>query len=321
MLLLLLMKILNNYTMTLRFPLAIAIFSILTGIVITSCSDGEFITEDINFDDSTVQLCNNYVFYELANQNKEALIIEIDTDEDILTNTDQVQEFTINNTSNRVVYRIFNNSVSGSNYFCNSIPPIEPTVIEEWTAPSGTIQIQNTLEEDDEDGISAEEEGFDVSNPELSTDTDGDGIPDYKDIDDDGDNVLTSTEAVKVGDVYRDTDGDGTPDYLDPDDDGDGVLTRNEDANGDLAPGNDVVLINGEEVPAYLTTESAIENVINQYRPHDYSFRYTNQISLIDGFKLENQNQEIKFDVDNYLYGTYGGSWEKVDEFTPTFNP
>ena len=46
------------------------------------------------------------------------------------------------------------------------------------------------------------------------------GIPDFQDIDDDGDGVLTRTEISDAdGNIitpYPDTDGDGTPDYLDP---------------------------------------------------------------------------------------------------------
>jgi len=91
-------------------------------------------------------------------------------------------------------------------------------------------------------------------------DTDGDGILDFEDDDDDGDSLLTSSEhggygftpeeaggksfhlnpdddfdgvftIVEVGadpNNPRDTDVDGTPDYLDVDDDGDGILTSAE---------------------------------------------------------------------------------------------
>ena len=65
---------------------------------------------------------------------------------------------------------------------------------------------------------------------EFDGDSDGDGIPNYKDSDDDGDNVPTLNEKPDPnndGDLSdaQDTDGDGTPDYLDTDDDNDGTLT------------------------------------------------------------------------------------------------
>jgi len=59
-------------------------------------------------------------------------------------------------------------------------------------------------------------------------DHDNDGIPSYLE-DINGDGYLTEAD---------DTDGDGRPDYLDVDDDGDGVMTRNEikDADGNIIP-------------------------------------------------------------------------------------
>ena len=51
-------------------------------------------------------------------------------------------------------------------------------------------------------------------------DSDGDGIDDSVDLDDDNDGIFDTAE----GDDSVDTDGDGTPDYLDTDSDGDGCL-------------------------------------------------------------------------------------------------
>jgi hypothetical protein len=53
-------------------------------------------------------------------------------------------------------------------------------------------------------------------------DTDGDGIPNHKDEDDDGDGISTKDES----DV--DSDNDGVPDYIDADDDNDGIPTKDE---------------------------------------------------------------------------------------------
>ncbi|WP_343762133.1 gliding motility-associated C-terminal domain-containing protein, partial [Gangjinia marincola] len=64
-------------------------------------------------------------------------------------------------------------------------------------------------------------------------DTDGDGVPDVFDTDDDGDSIPTIDE--NPGDE-QDTDDDGIPDYLDEDDDGDGVLTDTEINTDDTDP-------------------------------------------------------------------------------------
>jgi len=126
-------------------------------------------------------------------------------------------------------------------------------------------------------------------------DTDGDGIVDFRDNDDDNDGIPTSAEVgfgcdsgrqasiikltvegttaawlqcldLKLGDAtfhklslsgtpgvdevfYVDTDGDGLLDFQDPDDDGDGVPTAEEVASGGL--GNDR---DGDGIPDHLDT-------------------------------------------------------------------
>lgn len=92
-------------------------------------------------------------------------------------------------------------------------------------------------------------------------DTDGDGIPNFLDNDDDGDMILTSAEYVFANNgrnenALRDTDGDGIPDYLDNDDDGDGVLTIDEDYNHNGDPNDDDVNNNG--IPDYLDQAVAL---------------------------------------------------------------
>lgn len=90
----------------------------------------------------------------------------------------------------------------------------------------------------------------------ANDDTDGDGIPNYLDNDDDGDLVLTNLEYVfqRLNDQtslnLMDTDNDTIPNYLDNDDDGDGLLTWKEDYNKDGNPANDDTNTNG--LPDYL---------------------------------------------------------------------
>ena len=70
-------------------------------------------------------------------------------------------------------------------------------------------------------------------------DSDGDGVPNDKEWDVDGD-----------GQGLDDSDGDGTPDYLDTDDDDDGYLTADEDWDGTGTPCDDDS--NGDGTPDYL---------------------------------------------------------------------
>lgn len=293
------------------------ILFLVLALLIFSCNDGDFIIEELSFDSTEIDnACGQLTLYKISDSGTEALILELTGNDgsflsDIENQVDTTN-FTINNTSVKVLYRIFDNEVS-ADYFCQNIPPTAPLVTEEWFAPSGTIQVVTTLLEDDEDQIPHTDEGavvldngtIDKAN---SQNTDGDAYPDYLDLDDDGDNVPTSEEIDIVDNlpVYRDTDGDGIPNHLDPDDDNDGVLTIDEDLNGDGNPANDTTVIDGVAVPNYLTTVTAVEgtNEIIKLK-NRYKQIYTSEISFIDGFQLENGSEEIKYDVDRYIFGTY----------------
>ena len=114
----------------------------------------------------------------------------------------------------------------------------------------------------DGDGIRNGVDGFagfgDAGSPTLPN-TDGDGLPNYIDPDDDNDGVLTATEGptadndsdgvpnyLEPGD--QDLDGDGISNQNDPDDDGDGIGTSGEQPNGGLNP----VDTDGDGIPNYL---------------------------------------------------------------------
>ena len=280
---------------------------ILPFLLFTGCSDGDFSIEALDFGNSEIRLCNNftsqgeYVFYQLSEDNKKALIINIKNTTENITERTGTFEYTLSN-DNTILYRIFDGDASG--YFCNEVQPTSPKVVEEWIATSGTIEISTVLTEDDNDGVPAEEEGYNPTDPASSQDTDGDGLPDYKDIDDDGDNVPTSAEGYNAEDpaASRDTDNDGTPDYLDRDDDGDGIDTRLEDVNQNGNPADD---IDSEyELPNYREPAISVEYPDVPNRDHTYRMIYASTIRIINSFQLQG-NGEMKYDASGYNYGIY----------------
>lgn len=101
----------------------------------------------------------------------------------------------------------------------------------------------------DGDGVT---DDIEVGDPNLPTDTDFDGIINALDVDDDGDNVLTTTEDINLdGDPTNDdTDADGIVDYLDDDDDNDTFLTKDEDPSQNGDPTDDDT--DGDGIPNYL---------------------------------------------------------------------
>ncbi|WP_216597463.1 invasin domain 3-containing protein [Marinagarivorans algicola] len=124
--------------------------------------------------------------------------------------------------------------------------------------------IDNAFDVDETGGVDANSDGID--DDVALRDSDGDGTPDYQDVDSDNDTILDSAEAGSQGldtdqdgidDAFdvdqtggvdanndgiddsaalRDSDGDGTPDYIDPDSDNDGIDDKTEgtsDTDGD----------------------------------------------------------------------------------------
>jgi len=80
---------------------------------------------------------------------------------------------------------------------------------------------EGTSNDTDVDGIADSFEG--------TSDADGDGIPNHRDLDSDNDGILDFTEGWRFPLAPPpDTDGDGTPNFLDTDSDNDGVSDNDE---------------------------------------------------------------------------------------------
>ncbi len=144
--------------------------------------------------------------------------------------------------------------------------------------------IQNALDpDDDNDWIATAFEDPDGNGNPASDDTDGDGTPDYLDADDDGDGVPTSIEDPdgNGNPLDDDTDGDGTPDYLDADDDGDAIPTAAEDLNGDSDPSNDDADFDG--IPNYLDPDDDGNGVPTRLEDADGDGDVTNDDADGDG--------------------------------------
>ncbi len=113
----------------------ILFITILVNLI--SCNDGDFEVPSFEFD-TTVSHCGTYVLYRTNSNQTEALILQLNP-------TDIVQEVgdkQIAITSENVMYRIFDDSIS-ADYFCASIPPVEPVVIKEWKAVAGSTNYIN----------------------------------------------------------------------------------------------------------------------------------------------------------------------------------
>jgi len=88
---------------------------------------------------------------------------------------------------------------------------------------------------------------------DVLVDTDGDGIPDVDDLDDDNDGIVDAVEGV------GDTDGDGIPDSLDLDSDNDGITDIIEAGANPAMP----VDTDGDGTPDYLDTDSDNDGIVD----------------------------------------------------------
>ena len=269
-----------------RFTL---LLSLLLSVV--SCQDGDIITTSFDFDDTQLQFCGGpggYLFFKLNQAQTESISLRLGNSDQLFLTTDTL-EVDLNGSTNIVNFRTFNGTVD-SDYFCNEVPPIEPQVTTEYIANSGVARLITETTNDDNDGLD-----FEV---EQGMDTDGDGLPNPWDFDDDGDNVPTLLEIDNEdidgdGDPLtnpKDTDSDGIPDFLDEDDDGDGILTRYEDLDGDLNPTNNIT--DPSVGPDYLNPDISLSLVVDTYREHQYDFTSDVNVTL-KNLALENGDETI----------------------------
>jgi hypothetical protein len=124
---------------------------LVCAFIFNSCDDGDISLDTFNFDPAaSINSCsiNNGLFFKV--KNNEALILKtpITTFANTVTAVNSPRTIVINS-SNQVIYRLFNSIISSS-YFCASLPPATPAVVDEWNASdgisgaSGLIQVTTT---------------------------------------------------------------------------------------------------------------------------------------------------------------------------------
>ncbi|WP_037314644.1 hypothetical protein [Salegentibacter sp. Hel_I_6] len=307
--------------------------ALLISFGLYSCDDGDITVTSFDFEDSTLQLCeigNRKVLWAVNNGDVfESMSLELEDSRlnDTLTQriltrgiTDEDLEIELSETGNKLIYRIYDDEITGREYFCQGVPPGSPRVLEEYVSQGGIVIISTTyndlaFENDaDGDGLENGEEGFDP-NGGNHLDTDGDGIPDYLDKDDDNDNIPTRAETganpgePTTEEGFLDTDEDGIPDYLDPDDDGDGVLTRHEVRQSDVEEGNidpNSLSTSEDGTPNYLVEELQTPSFEHNLQlDHGINRAYRSSIQFRDLDLAPSDGRELNIRYDSYNWGRY----------------
>jgi len=127
------------------------LFAILiTFTSLQSCNDGDIIATNFNFDDVALKTCGgvgNYVFYKENTQSFESISLRLGVTDNIYA-TAETRTYPLNASSNFVNYRRYDGAL-GNNYFCNSIPPASPKILDDYKAVSGSAVVIVTFDYDD----------------------------------------------------------------------------------------------------------------------------------------------------------------------------
>lgn len=306
--------------------------SVLAVLGLVSCDDGDVITTNLTLDDVTeFKSCGDLVFYKIQEVPFESLSLNLSSPSNTLDtfmegaleadNNTLIVNYELSNTNNSILYRAYGESHTqelADALFCNDVPINIGIISESQNDPSqGTIKVITTFIEDDGDGIPAVLEDLNEDGNLNNDDTDMDGIPNYLDDDDDGDNVPTIDEGHNYSASNglanaQNTDNEGDPDYLDNDDDNDGVPTRDEENESqDQDPTNDIAT--GQTIPDYLNTAINSSVPATAYREHTVQQEFSIKVEL-SNFILAPLSQDV------LNYGTLTPKPTRERTVTPELN-
>ena len=123
-----------------------------------------------------------------------------------------------------------------------------PDITEAGGADADGDGIVDSFADNDGDGLADSQ----LSTPLPVTDTDGNGTPDYQQLDSDADGIPDSVEAGNSPARPVDTDGDSVPDFQEEDSDKDGIPDAVEAGDNPTTP----VDTDGDNVPDYREEDS-----------------------------------------------------------------
>ncbi len=124
---------------------------LLTFTILQSCDDGDIIVTNFNFDTLDLRACGevgDYVFYKLNTRSFESLSLKLGVPEDIYVEAG-ITTYPLSAATNFVNYRRYDGPLQG-NYFCSSIPPTSPEVLEDYRAVSGAAVVTISFENNEE---------------------------------------------------------------------------------------------------------------------------------------------------------------------------
>lgn len=124
---------------------------LITFTFLQSCDDGDIIATNFDFDNVSLKTCGNignYVFYKENTQSFESLSLRLGVAENLYA-TAETKTYALDATTNFVNYRRYDGALS-NNYFCSSVPPSSPKIMEDYKASSGYVTVIVSFDYDNE---------------------------------------------------------------------------------------------------------------------------------------------------------------------------
>jgi hypothetical protein len=113
-------------------------------LLLNGCDDGDIEVSEIDFSEIVSEHCGNIIY---KMKETETLFFEVPYETSFIndqTPTDEPITVNINGTANhRILYRAYDGDVADANV-CETVQPGTPNIIEEWTVPTGYVEIATT---------------------------------------------------------------------------------------------------------------------------------------------------------------------------------
>src|SRR5690606_3746951 len=115
-----------------------------------SCDDGDMVFESLNFDDVALRKCEEKELY-FKVKGQEMLLINLvsPTGEPLINDNLQVGEEleVLTNSTNQIVYRLYDSNISNQTMLCDDVPPAFPQVVDEYLSQeNGSVLITKQLQ-------------------------------------------------------------------------------------------------------------------------------------------------------------------------------
>ncbi len=128
-----------NFAKNISMKKIILVVFVLT--FFNGCDDGDFVVKNFNFNNAPVEKCNNLLYIK---RGSELMILNIPATNFTETPTNGTPRIYTLANANELIYRNYTGTVT-SDVICNTIPPSNPTVVEEYNAISGGKVEVNTV--------------------------------------------------------------------------------------------------------------------------------------------------------------------------------